>query len=570
MEVNNLAKFFYDTKNEAFTPDKDYTLITEAEYRLIFHFYHSKTLVPSNNYCSRYKICKYKDSGCQSKLLIITIYAHDSETRKYYIKNRHFHDDSVVEEESKRLLPDDAEKYKEVISECLQSHITNFQVILATLEERLKKKITDKRQLTNMIAYMKSKVFTPNRNLTVDRLRIECNKVSSSEISCHVDASPSHYRVYIGFRDRYEHLFKNQPFHIDATFKVLCNDFVILIGGITDACGRLFVTSVLICNSENKDNVDYMLEAMSSEARQQHNKSLDLSCCVSDAGGAILSSLESHFSNTPRKWCFFHMKKALKSKVKCVDTSNKQLKEQIIDILCSIARFPTKETFEFACAMFQSEYQEKLDPISFANIARDILNNPAVSESTCVFAPGTNNCVESLNGKIKTLVTAGRRMDTVQFIRFFIKWHQDTKGDDYFNPKPTYYSTDRELGYHEYKGLINRNKKKYYIFAHTTIDKTAANILDCYIERNFWSLVEMVGFFSKCAVVTSDSKITTFKAVTCTCRAFVKRNVCCHVWYVISSEKRLEVIDLPLEDKKGTKPGRKKILKGGNPLKREE
>lgn len=556
------TKFYIDTKNERNTEDLEFKSITKEEYESMSYLYHQSNLKRTETGYTEYRHCKYRDLGCKSKVKTKSFIGENETDCLYYLKTRHFHDfdlyRSIVKKE--RISNKENEVWNKCIIEVFDEKKQGFDLIKEKIETALGKKITDTRKLSNKIHYIKNTVYLPNRLLTLDMLKEACRVASSNTISTHASGDTNDYRIYVGFKMSYIHMFENRPFHLDTTFKLLTTNFVVIIAGVTDASGSFCTVGALFCKAENIANIDYLVTTISDEAREMHaDKTIDISCCVTDAGNANIHVLNNRFSTTPKKWCYFHLNKQLNQHIKIKDGLDKSKKSTIISVLNAITMLPSLDLFNLASEKFLGEFEQDLKPPSVEYVKLSVLGQENVAEATDLFAPSTNNAVESLNGKIKRHITKGRKMETLEFMNYFIDWISSTGNKHYFALKPIYGASDRKLDPWILVGTIKKRAHTHTIFSIKEQSRTPQEIISKFLSNDFWAIYDMVAFFKQYAIVTTSKKAATYKDIVCTCYAFVKTNVCPHIWNVVESIKELsDLVDTVLDGKIGSKVGRKK------------
>lgn len=188
--------------------------------------------------------------------------------------------------------------------------------------------------------------------------------------------------------------------HVDATYKLLWQDFPLQIIGVSDKSRSFHVVGFCLSSNDTSAAYEFLFESIEKEIQLLYGASLlpTVKFVVADASKAIAKAVQRFFANAKKIVCWFHVKKNI-NKFKCNDPN--ALDEIVKDIDC-LQLCSDERSFQTGCKLFEKKWaaEEK----EFVEYFKSVwLSDANVNwyEGCAVMVPKTNNSLESFNGRLK-------------------------------------------------------------------------------------------------------------------------------------------------------------------------
>ena len=480
-------------------------------------------------------------------------FEHNNDIREvFFYKNKHNHemDESSITISNKYAAHIEA---NEKIKKELKENNIAPKILLHTLRKEYTTLSTQ--TLRNKISYQKRQLFAPDSDLTVDIIAEICNKVANGDIIINHAYANQTLFVFTAYKDNLHYLCNNFTLHVDTTFDVFELDSKVMICGITDANCVFHPLASLICNTEDIKSYNYMFCHLLKAFNDVVKKPLAIMCTMSDCGSAVLASLETNFPGVPHKLCWYHILKRLRIKI----PEKSDIAMRFYKNLYFLNTITSKDHFEKCFALFKKANDEACTTEQIAYLDMRLYSNINWAECISLFAPCTNNSLESINRHLKEALHHSGRVRFTIGIPGVINY-LTTLSKKKFSELPTYTSKEtavvlKDDTIHTFKD--DESNMKYTIFIHSSNAPAPLDIFKILKESIFVSLDATVEMFDKFSCVFSRNDISSYRDIWCTCYYFVKHKKCGHCYYMFQLLNQTDQIQQCIEIKQFKKCGRK-------------
>ncbi|XP_043210565.1 uncharacterized protein LOC122375318 [Amphibalanus amphitrite] len=358
-------------------------------------------------------------------------------------------------------------------------------------------------------------------------------------------ADRGHFRVQFTTRKLLRLAAKSDVVHVDATYKLNWNGCPVLITGVTDRQGKFFPSLYSVTSTETTEDYAALLLCLKESVERETNEVFRPRVVVADCCEAISNAVEAVFPQAIRRSCWFHVKKAVDSRLRGAPEAIRKIFLQDLanlQVCLTAAEFrwfgarmlekwrrqwPTEDGERF-CRYFSTTYLQRFS---------------VWSEGHDVASPSTNNGLEAFNGEIKKQHTMRERLPVGQFLVLSLTmvrhWSRDCGTRRVFSESLAISLDLHTRGFqwtNSGKSLVSEEDglKKIYIPAGSDTQITQEDL------DNFKDVVE--GGVDRCEsfdvytryrfrvwVVTDEGDGSDVWKLRCTCPVYLKGNICKHV-----------------------------------------
>ena len=361
--------------------------------------------------------------------------------------------------------------------------------------------------------------------------------------------------------------------HIDATYKVIDIGYPVIVLGMTDVNQRFVLLALAIVSDEKMETYFWVLDVLRREC-EKYGLIFKPKNLIGDLAPQISQAIQQFEPECLRTHCWVHVLKGMNKVMKGLPRC---LKEEIISDIFFLQLISSKALFEKGWALFLEKWQQiRQTEECIVQLNQNYrLNNSNWYEGYAVHSPSTNNALERFNLTIKTRYTNWGRMNVLEFIRLGVAAVRDYAFESEKVPMKMQYNevaicqddhgdgmVFKQLGCIE--GYIN------HLFAGTSeVEMEKGELLSRKLETlDFPMFNEFKELLSGSSIVSAKSDVQSLADVFCSCRYFVKRKKCKHIYLFLTRLRRKELLNSELILVKN-KRGRPKSIKKNSSLVRE-
>ena len=539
----------------------------------------------------RCNMVKSRGPQC-SKAMQFQYNSENSAVIRFETSCEHTHDDILVsqskiginnttKEAIKKQLKLGIKKPKTISSNLAKEHQTNPEI-----------KVPNKLQLTNFIQTLKGPnqktlnfgqlIMLLKEHATIPEdldepfimYQIKIDEQDNQEVfppgKFNIPIENESFRFFVTTRRLLSIASKSKFIHADSTYKLIWNNFPVLVCGTSDMDKVFHPFGLAVCTSEKENDFQFMFESLqvglesTGQPQLPTNGSLSL---IADAADAITNGFKAVFSTDAdfkRRMCWFHMKKAVTNSLAMLADSvlqNAMLRD--IDVL-QVAT--SEQQFNFASKLFIQKYSCNTN--SHMKKFIKYFNNEWLHKHVGWYegylekSPSTNNGLESINSTIKKEHTFRVRMPVAEFISTSLEinkdWSEKRDPNSVNHPKsvaqePTIETKDFTSAYNWLKEtkIIQKDSlstKQFFFKSKLTTMQVSKTSIRSY--RNALTSNEIRTFDEYSSTILSiwhvmfepNTDETNWKNGKCSCPAFHKSYICKHV---IGLAARLKFVIIP-------------------------
>lgn len=339
--------------------------------------------------------------------------------------------------------------------------------------------------------------------------------------------------------------------HCDATYKLLWQNFPLLIIGVTDKCRSFHPVAFCLSSNETAKAFEFFFETLKIKVFEMYGANLleILEYLQSDAADAIKKAFNAVFPGKTMLTCWFHVKKNISKRPLCNPSSSASILQ---DIDC-LQLCPNQLSFQKACRLFEQKWVKT--EAEFVEYFKNIWlceKNMNWYEGCAPCTPKTNNALESFNGRIKKDFLFHNRFPLNTFAEK-MRGMIATMSMEYRNGLKKFtktVSTDEDLWK---KGLewaksakaarieSKDDDKIYYVPAKDILSVNDAKF-NQFLKQTSRSFDTFVAHMLSIWIVTIPNEKLDFPTARCTCPAFLKQFKCKHI---VGMGLRLHLVELP-------------------------
>lgn len=202
--------------------------------------------------------------------------------------------------------------------------------------------------------------------------------------------------------------------HSDATYKLVWQNFPVLLVGTTDLCRKFHPFGVAVCTTEQQKDFRFIFNSLKNGILNLFGVDYEPEFLVADAAAAIHNAAKEVWANILIIMCWFHMYKNVSEKV---PTFLKEISKQA-EFLADLQKLQVAkscEHFQIALQLFMEKWRkESVELIDYFE-KQWVLKNSNWYEAFASPMASTNNALESTNRTIKDEHTLRERMDLSKF-----------------------------------------------------------------------------------------------------------------------------------------------------------
>lgn len=339
--------------------------------------------------------------------------------------------------------------------------------------------------------------------------------------------------------------------HTDGTYKLIWQNFPVLLVGMTDANRKFHLFGVCVSTHERTADFEFMFRAVKAAVLNIYSVEVKPRRLVADAAFAIQNGFELVFELLNAViMCWAHLRRAVSKKI-CEFIRDKKSQNQFLADLDKLQLAKSPTVFEKASELFIQKWKLISNDFMEYFVSEWIVKHPNWYEGFAKRTPSHNNALESTNRVVKDEHTFRERYDISQFrfvlFNMLVQWSVEHKEGLRIvnNGNPTI-----ELKWWTAAYNFARSNVKITISRHenftTYIIPLSADVNDKPLNswRNFDDYKDALNTVR----TTFETPITAANWTTgeCDCGAFFKEYICEHV---IGIALRLKCITAPVEAK---------------------
>jgi len=425
----------------------------------------------------------------------------------------------------------------------------------------------------NIISYENKKRQKSMPYLTTDILLRKSNEMNSLLLSNNdkviVKCETNPIRIFFSTENRIKELEKAKNIHIDGTYKVNDLNYPLICMGYSDICGTFHLIALAIIETESSAMYSWVLNKLIFES-EVYGIVFNPEACIADCADAISLGLEDVLPHCKRIHCWAHVLRRLKLKCKMLKDKSKE----ILDDIYFLQLMFDEKTFDSGAELFYAKWSQHRESKSIADYIKKeyFIKNRNWYEGFNVFAPSTNNCIESFNRTLKRRYLKYSKKPLLVFMELILNIFEDSlSSKKQIFDKMQYYEASLVTTEHTtfiFDLLQTDSKSKiYYINDKNISQETKVNIsgklFGCFKTFN-----EFKDFYKANTFLIVDHELLSYENIRCTCRFFLKTKKCVHIYLYLKKSNNLSIIDQSLVSKKKSR-GRPKKVKHNDSLNKD-
>lgn len=453
-------EFFFNINDSKYLINSGWQELPFNTWALLKHFTYPRDTYAGNTRTTTTRYCKFEGEGdhccnCKFKLRAVTyvplgenddqnvqeVYDESSESCSsmggvnektvYHLKGFHNHefDQNIVKDGELRDLHDELNQF--IKNKLLKLQSNCGDILLSVREHsQFKESIFSDQVIRKKITRFKGVVHTRDTQLTKLIVEDILKQIPISNVTTYTDFNDEKFNVFVGFDQNIALLANNFTLHADTAFNIFIANIEMKICGLSDATSKFHPLALLICNNENTESYNILFFKFKEMYANKTSAQLRIQATVTDWGTALLYSLNLHFPDVPRKRCWFHLKQNIQSQIKLLDRNSKELVEQLGKDIAYLHRIISYDKFVVFSKIFRDFWEDKVTPTSKVWLISNLIDQHNWIECVSVFAPATNNALESTNGHLKHHICKSGKvtfkiglLKTVKYFKRFLENH---------------------------------------------------------------------------------------------------------------------------------------------------
>lgn len=207
---------------------------------------------------------------------------------------------------------------------------------------------------------------------------------------------------------------ESKNLHADATYKLIWQNFPVLMVGTTDLARKFHPIGVAVCKTEQQKDFNFIFSSTKQAIHNIFEADFEPEYLIADAASAIHNAAKGVWANILVIMCWFHMLKNVSDKV---PTFLKQLckQQEFLADLQKLQVSKSTEIFQIAVQLFMDKWRKESAELVDYFENQWVLKNSGWYEAFSSPMPSTNNALESNNRLIKDEHTVRERMDLGKF-----------------------------------------------------------------------------------------------------------------------------------------------------------
>lgn len=502
--------------------------------------------------------CKNKNlNECEARLRIET----DSDGNKIFFTAYSHKDDCTSVHNSDDIT------LRTAVIEAQKHNLSTAYDIKRFIQEKQMKVGSDlsEKKIYNIIEYEKSKLKKRPCHFTTDDLVSLCSKfdnqkiVDHDSIICNYTISP--VQIFFSTTQRVKKLKNVKCLHVDGTYKITDLNYILIVCGFSDLNATFHLTALILVETESTMSYVWAL-------RNLHTESLKLQIdfhpevLVADCADAITNAKQTVFPQCKRVHCWAHVLRNLKTKIK----SAKNKSEEVMEDIYFMQLLFTTNLFTQACELFEDKWTQLKETKLFCEyIVKEYFKTSSNwFEGFQIFAPSTNNCLESFNKTIKSRYLKYKQQTIASFFPKVCEIFNDSDltkipiMDKIRYNEPALIAQDSEFIFNE---IITFSTETVFLITPRMPEDSVVEQIKDLIYGNFRTFTSFKFFYENNLFLTVDTTIQSFTNVRCSCYHFLKQKKCIHVYNYLKKQNLTHLININLLSAKRSRGRPKKIKK---------
>lgn len=423
------------------------------------------------------------------------------------------------------------------------------------------------RKISQIIYSAKHKLPIP----TIDNIFLEINRLKSQNPKLMItkEVCNGKPRILISNEILLLNCKDAQNFHVDGTYRLIDIGYPVIILGVTDNNGSFYLMGIGICEDESATSYVWCVNVIKRNYNKL-NSVFNPANIVADAAPQITKMQEECFPEALRTTCWAHVWRNINKKISSV---SKNFRSEIVEDLKFLQLASSEKLFKLSTYLFELKWRNFDCIKTFIHALKKNYfaeKNSSWYEGYFVFGPSSNNALERFNRTLKDSYVNWQRNGLLKFIRVATDIVNDRAEIIKENNNLRRFSTveyfDSEVMCNENFSfeIIEQNSDfiKYLVTKEEDPITEKTNVIELIKSGNFTYFSQMKEIFTRFAVLMVNKEILTYKDISCTCKDFMKRRKCKHVFKYLCINEKTDIIDFLVIKAKKLRGRPKKIPKG--------
>ncbi|CAF1106844.1 unnamed protein product [Didymodactylos carnosus] len=303
----------------------------------------------------KYYKCSFKrGSNCPAKIYLL-FHASNFEVTLFQAIIQHDH----TTESKQTGIPIEV---KNVIIELFQNGYTTPKAILSELD-KLKIIQPKASQISSFLVALREKLYGPAQ-ISLNYIKkwcIEKSIIPNDPDECFVanyyikddDADPL-FRLFVTTKNLMKNCLNSNHVCTDATYKLIWQDYPVLIVGTTDKQCAFHPFGIALCINEQTNDFEFMFKSVQLTIEKLYNINYCPIISVGDASGAITNGFINVFNVIEKNiMCWFHVTKNIDTQLNAI--KDKKMKAELRQDIKFMQLIKNETIFDAAIKLFQKK-----------------------------------------------------------------------------------------------------------------------------------------------------------------------------------------------------------------------
>lgn len=525
----------------------------------------------------RCKLMKFRGRQCEAAIYLL-FDSNTTDIQLFRSQTEHTHENDLNAVE---VIPVEIQNK---IRELYQNNVTKPQIIINTLIAKGMQP-PSKAKFQTFFKKLKEEKYGAEKMDCgkLERWLQENSQLPESETQPFIvsyemnyDGDTDDFRFFVSSKALLKLAMKSdEKLHTDGTYKLIWNEFPILIVGTTDLNRSFHPFGMAVCTSEKQHDFAFIFTSLKLGVSKISNVEYKPRVLIADGASAIGNAGREVFGDSLAVvMCWFHMRKNVKDHVK-VHIKNETTQHEFLHDLDVLQVSKTQKIFDAALGLFMHKWREVSPELMNYFEKEWIQKNPNWYECYQEDTPANNCAMETFNRIVKDDHTLRERLEVGKF-RVVLFNMIETWSITYDIGRKMINSTSPELDLPMWTEAYQWAKQPIKITSRRSENKiiyrcSASAVARIQPETNWRSFDEFreksFSYYDTTFIhpISRDNWLQG----TCDCRDYFKHYICKHV---IGISLRLKCISPPPEAKTvpiGSKRKRGRPAKAKNALTRQ-
>lgn len=501
---------------------------------------------------------KYRGKQCDAGIYLLYD-SKNSSVHLYRCELPHSHENEECKKNARNIIPAETENaIRELFNQNVKPKAILYNLVLKGFQPPSKSRLT-----TLLTKLRKGKYGDEKLNFaTLQKWCLESSAVPDSDCEPFVvnhemliddtNEDKNELRFLVSSKRLIQNAINADIFQTDATYKLIWQNFPVLVFGFNDKNRRFHPTGVCVTSHERSADFEFFFRSLKTAVTEIFNAQLKPSTLIADAADSIKNGFVEVFGDKKKLvMCWAHVRRNVSKNLSKYIRDKKKQAALMFDLdQLQLSRSP--EILEKASQLFVKKWEK--ESIEFVDYFTKewLQQHRNWYEGYAKDTPSTNNALEATNRVIKDEQTFRERLDLSQF-RFVLynmvrQWSIEyEQGLNTINlSKPDIELKWWTAGYQfarSNKKIISAKRGSQITYTIPTTDEQncVENLSDWKLFSDYRSSLDIVHTTFK-SPVTSEN----WQKGSCDCGDFFKNYVCEHL---IGVALRLKCVQAPAETK---------------------